>query len=197
MVIMTDRERIDGNGDGGAPTGSDGEEVVDQRYAGLLRELEESVLTVVEPVAQEQREAVLGRWREIARPRLVRQLDALVGPVRPVIGEACVAWNRIPSGDRKSVKGFNVCKGDTIALITRLGRPETPGAILRHYPGCEKHAREALATLGASEGTHWDGYRSHRVFHSIVDLEEARRELRQQELAAGTAGGRVRKWWRR
>lgn len=81
-----------------------------------------------------------------------------------------------------------------MAVVTRLGRPESPGEILAHHPGCEKHSRMALAQLTASVDRQAIGGAWKRVFHSVIALEDARREIRQQETVDVP---RPRRWFRR
>jgi hypothetical protein len=166
---------------------------VDDRYAALVKHMADGLLQSLqdaEPaLSPEQRASAYQRWEESVRPGLISHLDALVGPARPVIAEACVAYNKVPH-EENAPKEHNVCKGETVAVVTRRGRPETPGGILFHYPGCEKHARLALAQLGATEERTLFG---DKVFHSIMALDDARREIRQQELAHLPV--RRRRWW--
>jgi hypothetical protein len=142
------------------------------------------------PLAAEQRAELSGNWRAIAQPPLVKQLDALVGPPLSVLAEACTAYNLVSSTPERP-KNHNVCNGDTVAVVTRYGSPEAPGAIYKHYPGCMKHSEMALGRLGAVETS----VSGRRVFHSIIALTDARREIRQQELADETAHSQ--RWWHR
>ena len=170
---------------------------VDGRYAALVRRLEDDFAAVLDKMkpslSAEQRAVALDRWQEIARPPLLQHLHALVGPVRPVIAEGCGAFNEIGlSGEQP--EDYAVCKGETVAVVTRLGRPEFPGEILAHYPGCEKHSRMALAHLTAAETHRWFISEYKRIFHSIIALEDTRREIRQQETVDVP---RPRRWFRR
>jgi hypothetical protein len=168
---------------------------LDERYAALVDELEANVEQLFDglavQVSAEQRVEILARWQADLRPPLVKQLDALVGPARPAIAEACQAFTKTIYGVN-APKDFNVCQGSTVAVVSRLGRPESPGRIITHYPGCEKHARKAVSNLGASGNVN----RRHRVFYSVVQLADARREIRQQELADEELRS-SRPWWRR
>jgi hypothetical protein len=167
-------------------------EHLDDRYAALVIELDRNLDRALDamrmPLNAEQRAEVSSNWRSMARSPLIKQLDALVGPLVPVIAEACVAYNHI-SFVLEKPKGYNVCSGETVALVIRFGRPESPGPIFMHYPGCEKHATTAMNRL-ASTQTRVNG---HRVFHSVIALADARREIRQQELENGV--NRSRRWW--
>lgn len=186
------------------PVAQQDEQALDERYEGLVTELEENLRRCLDdglctPLDASQRAEALAAWQAVARPALIKQLDALIGPQLPVIAEACMAYNKVPWSDKP--KDHNVCKGETVALVTRLGKPESPGRILMHYPGCEKHAKAAMASMGACETTVRRGRRLVRQFHSVIPLIDARREIRQQELAdqAVLAGRHTRRWlrWRR
>ncbi len=168
------------------------QERLDERYAALVIELDREFGRVLDamsvPLTAEQRVELSNNWRSIVRPPLIKQLDALVGPLVPVIAEACVAYNQV-SFTLDKPKDHNICKGETVALVTRFGSPESPGPIYIHYPGCEKHANMAMHHLGAAQTQ----VKGRRVFHSVIPLADARREIRQQELA--NEANRPRRRW--
>lgn len=183
-----------------SPTADD-EQDLDERYAALVLELDQNLDLALgsmgTALSEDQRSEVLSNWRTVGRPALVEQLNALIGPPVPVLAEACAAYNHVSyqASQSGTPKNHNVCDGDTVAVVTRFGSPEAPGRIFRHDPGCMKHARMAISRLGVSETRVWTGREHRRVFHSIIALADARREIRQQELADQAA--RSRRWWRR
>ncbi|MEU7802616.1 hypothetical protein AB0B10_25490 [Micromonospora arborensis] len=163
----------------------------------LYADLAAVVAGLTTPLTEEQLAELKTRWDTIARPPLIKQLDALIGPVQAVLGEACEAFNYIrPTETQREAEGFNVCKGATVAVIRRLGSPELPGRIVQHHPGCDKHSRLALASLGAIYQSPSSLFA--RSFHQIVPLDDARREIRQQELAREfDSETPKRRWWAR
>jgi hypothetical protein len=172
---------------------------LDPRYAGLIEELDSNLAQGLAEVSlsETQRAALDKHLEAVVRPALTKQLDALVGPAVPVIAEGCFAFNEIGQAVKEKVEKVLVCDGETVAVIRRLGRPEIPGRILKHWPGCRKHARLAMDYLTANSPTLFVRGTYERVFYSIVALEDARRELRQQELAAQRQQTSRRRWFRR
>ncbi|WP_406078716.1 hypothetical protein [Micromonospora sp. NBC_00858] len=171
--------------------------LLDRRYAALVEELDGNMQTALDglttPLSDVQRAELETMWGQKVRPAVIKQLDALVGPVRPVIAEACEALNIVPTWARGTEKDYTLCQGDHVALVRRRGNPETPGIIEVHHPGCEKHAKRGLKWLAREEQKPG---RRRKGFHSIMPLGDARREIRQQELGGQRPAGAL-SWLRR
>ncbi len=174
---------------------------LDPRYADLVARMRQwhyialHALARVEP--DQSVDSFNKHWDQLVLPGLVETLDAFVGPPVATI-EACAAYHSvfIPWASQRDGEE-RACSGAVdVAVVERAGSPQSPGRILRHIPGCGKHARKALSSL--------DGrYRSDqnmRVFprparwYQIGSLSDVRLELRMQELEEQRA--RRRRWWR-
>jgi hypothetical protein len=171
-------------------------ELLDPRYAHVVAELRDRCSVALEAMVRAGTPDVQATFREhwgtLIEPRLVVVLSTFAGPpTRPV--EACTAYHYAGKRDEKD---WNVCDGQAeSAVVKRVGDPQSPGRIVKHLPGCAKHARAAMSFLNVGQQelqqnepwatTHW---------LQMMPLAEARLELRVQEMDDAIRPAR-RRWW--